>query len=97
MADEKTIAVAQDENEIEVQASPIEKVGMKDKLLRSKPVKGLRKHWKGAAAGAAAAVAVVGAAVVAARAAADGAIESPFDVDSIADAVPVDLPEEVEA
>lgn len=86
------IKVAEVEN-ANVEASPAEKAGLGTRISESRPVKGLKKHWKGAVAGVAAAVAVIGAAAVAAKAANEGVIEPPFDVDGITSKIPVpDIP-----
>lgn len=64
------------------------KIPMKERIKNSRPVKGIKKHWKGAVAGAAGAAAVIGAALVAGKLAADQLPEIPFDVDGVADAIP---------
>lgn len=69
--------------------SPAEvKVPMKERIKNSRPVKGIKKHWKGAIAGAAGAAAIIGAALAAGKLANDQLLEVPFDADTITDAVP---------
>lgn len=86
MENEKNVEALCETNE-EVVIEETDKVGVIDRITGSKPIRVVKKHWKGFVAGVATAAAIGTAAVMAGKAAADGAIETPLNLDEVKDAV----------